>query len=240
MNIMTSNARFAVDVTPCTPLMTLTGVDKSFGDGDVTVHALRNVDLTIMPGMFCALTGPSGSGKSTLLNIVGLLDTPSSGTIALEGIGVDAGDEARRLQIRRGCFGFVFQSYNLVPTLSALENVELALFHDPAGRRERTARASHALDMVGLADRMGHRPKQMSGGQQQRVAVARALVRAPKLVLADEPTANLDAGNAVKLMELMLELRERTGTAFLVSTHDHRLLSRFVSVVCMEDGRILS
>jgi putative ABC transport system ATP-binding protein len=226
------------NVAAASPLMVLMGIVKRYGEGDATVQALRGVDLTIHPRDFCALTGPSGSGKSTLLQIIGLLDTPSEGSLRFEGQVIDAQDEATRLHLRRESFGFVFQSYNLVPALSAVENVELALFHHPMSAKERLRRAEEALAMVGLAERLHHRPQQMSGGQQQRVAVARALVRRPKLVLADEPTANLDADNALKLIELMLELREKTGTTFIVSTHDHRLMPHFPTIIPLEDGRI--
>ncbi len=227
-----------VAITAPPPVLAVQGIRRSFGAGEARVDALMDVDLAIAPGEFCALCGPSGSGKSTLLNILGLLDRPDAGTISLAGTQLDLNDEAAARQLRRESFGFVFQNFNLIPTLNALENVEVALFHDRAPRKDRRRRAEAMLETVGLGARMGHRPNQLSGGQQQRVAMARALVRAPRIVIADEPTANLDAATAFGLMDLMESLRRSTGTSFICSTHDNRLMDRFSRVVTLEDGRI--
>lgn len=216
------------------------GIYKSFGKGEARVDALKGVDLQINAGVFCALCGPSGSGKSTLLNILGCLDRPDSGKIYLNGKEALLSDENSLRDLRRNHFGFVFQNFNLVPTLSAVENVEMALFHLPYKRSKKREMARDMLDMVGLGERLHHRPAALSGGQQQRVAVARALVRHPKLIFADEPTANLDAKNAFELMDVMDRLREQSGCAFIVSTHDARLMDRFTRIVTLEDGRIVS
>ncbi len=225
---------------PAPPVLAVQGIRRSFGTGETRVDALKGVDLAIAQGEFCALCGPSGSGKSTLLNILGLLDRPDAGTVGLGGAVLDPDDEAALRRLRRDAFGFVFQNFNLIPTLSAVENVEVALFHDPAPRKDRRRRAEAMLDTVGLGARMAHRPHQLSGGQQQRVAMARALVRAPRIVIADEPTANLDAATALGLMDLMDALRRNTGTSFICSTHDNRLMDRFSRIVTLEDGRITS
>jgi len=204
------------------------------------VAALRGVDITIEQGDFAALCGPSGSGKSTLLNLLGLLEPPNQGEIWLDGQTVDHGATEALDQLRRNRLGFVFQSFNLVPVLSAIENVELPLLMTSISSSERRKRAESLLDAVGLADRMSHRPKQLSGGQQQRVAVARELVNAPLLVLADEPTASLDSQTAAQLLDLMQSLNRQLGTAFLFSTHDARVVERAQKLFTLSDGRILA
>lgn len=221
------------------PLLLVTDICREFGEGDAKVQALKGVSLRLQKGEFCALSGPSGSGKSTLLNVLGLLDQASSGSYSFDGTSLDQASERTIRSLRRQHFGFVFQNFNLVPTLSAVENVEMALFHAPERRKAKRKKAAEILDLVGLGDRMGHRPNQLSGGQQQRVAVARALVRDPQLVFADEPTANLDAASAYGLMNLMDEMRQQLGTSFIISTHDNRLMDRFDRIVSLEDGRIL-
>jgi len=223
------------------PILSLRNISKRYGRQEGLVHALCNVSFKVRPSTFVALTGPSGSGKSTLLNILGLIDVADEGDVRFEGVEIKRDDEKLRLRLRREHFGFVFQSYNLVPTLTALENVEVALFHKRGlSPRQRREQAREMLRLVGLEERMGHLAREMSGGQQQRVAVARALVRYPRIVIADEPTANLDARNAMRLMELMETLRATTGAAFVVSTHDHRMLRYFQTVVTLEDGKIKS
>lgn len=213
---------------------------KSYALGETSVAALRGVSITIEQGDFAALCGPSGSGKSTLLNLLGLLEPPNQGEIWLDGQTVNHGATEALDQLRRNRLGFVFQSFNLVPVLSARENVELPLLMTSMSSSERRKRAESLLDAVGLADRMSHRPKQLSGGQQQRVAVARALVNAPLLVLADEPTASLDSQTAAQLLDLMQSLNRQLGTAFLFSTHDARVVERAQKLFTLSDGRILA
>jgi len=213
---------------------------KLYTLGETQVAALRGVDITIQKGDFAALCGPSGSGKSTLLHLLGLLEPPNQGEIWLDGQTVDPEATALLDQLRRHRLGFVFQGFNLVPVLSARENVELPLLMTSLSPRERRERAQSLLDAVGLSDRMGHRPKQLSGGQQQRVAVARALVNTPLLVLADEPTASLDSQSATQLLDLMQSLNQQLGTAFLFSTHDARVMERARKLYTLCDGRILA
>lgn len=213
---------------------------KLYAFGETSVAALRGVDITIQQGDFAALCGPSGSGKSTLLNLLGLLEPPNQGEIWLDGQVVDHGATDALDQLRRNRLGFVFQSFNLVPVLSARENVELPLLMSSMSSTERRERAENLLDAVGLADRMGYRPKQLSGGQQQRVAVARALVNSPLLVLADEPTASLDSQTAAQLLDLMWSLNRQLGTAFLFSTHDARVVERAQKLFTLSDGRIMT
>lgn len=212
------------------------GLEKTHRRGDSTVQALAGVDIDVAFGDFVAICGPSGSGKSTLLNVLGLLEAPDAGSVWLEGEPVPMRDEHRLARIRRRRLGFVFQNFNLIPVLSALENVELPMLPLPLSARERTAKAIELLTAVGLKERMHNRPSQMSGGQQQRVAVARALVRDPLIVLADEPTANLDSATSEHLLDLMLRLNRERGTAFVIATHDARVVSRARRVVHLTDG----
>jgi putative ABC transport system ATP-binding protein len=218
-------------------LCELRGVRKVYPMGEQEVVALDAVDLTLEPGEFTVFAGPSGSGKSTLLNIVGCLDRPSTGTVLLEGKDVASlGDDALgALRARR--IGFIFQSFNLIPVLTAFENVELALrlagLTD--GSRERVEKA---LVDVGLRDQMRRLPSQLSGGQQQRVAIARALVKAPALVIADEPTANLDSKNGTAILALMNEMNRTAGITFLFSTHDPMVMEHARRVVRLHDGRV--
>jgi len=216
------------------------GLHKVYTLGETQVAALRGVDITIRKGDFAALCGPSGSGKSTLLHLLGLLEPPNQGEIWLDGQTVDPQATALLDQLRHHRLGFVFQGFNLVPVLSARENVELPLLMTSMSPRERRERAQSLLDAVGLSDRMGHRPKQLSGGQQQRVAVARALVNTPLLVLADEPTASLDSQSATQLLDLMQSLNRQLGTAFLFSTHDARVMERAQKLYTLSDGSILA
>ena len=210
---------------------------KTFQAGTQRVPALRGVDLDIRAGEFLAVVGPSGSGKTTLLNLVGALDVPTSGELVVLGQRVAELSRRERARLRLRAIGFVFQAYNLVPVLTALENVEFVLELQGVGA-ERRARAMEVLDELGLADLAHRRPSEMSGGQQQRVAVARAVASRPRLVLADEPTANLDGENAETLMHLMRDLRDRHAMTFVFSTHDPRVVAHAVRVVTLTDGRV--
>ena len=203
------------------------------------VIALRGVDLEIEKGAFAALAGPSGSGKTTLLNMIGALDIPDSGTVTVDGRRLDKLNEQERTYLRREKIGFIFQEFNLVPVLTARENVQLPLEilpgYDHSARRKA---AEEMLQLVGLAGMEDRLPKELSGGQQQRVAVARALVKRPPIVLADEPTANLDGETGMAVVDLMKEMRDELGTAFILSTHDPRVIDRSESLIRLVDGRV--
>ncbi|MGY8640072.1 MAG: ABC transporter ATP-binding protein [Verrucomicrobiales bacterium] len=214
-------------------------LQKSYHFGDTEVQALRNVDLTISESEFVAIWGPSGSGKSTLCNLIGLLDDPTSGEITLGDKSAAHLSDAQKSDLRNSTIGFVFQNFNLIPVLSALENVMLPIQIQGVGNAEARERALSLLDEVDLSDRSGHRPQKMSGGQQQRVAIARALVTEPVLVIADEPTANLDTENANLIIDLMRKVNQSRGAAFIFSTHDDRLLDRVDRKVHLQDGEIL-
>ena len=221
-------------------LLELKKVSKIYRQGDFEVHALKNLSLTVEQGEFVALVGPSGSGKTTLLNVIGGLDTPSQGTVHLNGDDLTQMDEKSLSHYRLMQLGFVFQAYNLVPVLSALENVELVMVLQGRLAVERRKRAMHFLEMVGLQDMINRRPSALSGGQQQRVAVARALAAGPRLVLADEPTANLDSDNATALLDIMHRLSHKEKTTFLFSTHDVRVMARAERIITLRDGSIES
>ena len=213
------------------------GVTKAFTTGGHAVWALRGVDLAVQRGEFMALVGPSGSGKTTLLNLIGALDVPTGGELTVLDRRIAELSKHDRALVRLHSIGFVFQAYNLVPVLTALENVEFVLELQGAGAGRR-ARALEVLDELGLGDLADRRTNELSGGQQQRVAVARAVAARPKLVLADEPTANLDGENAETLMHLMRELRDRHGMTFIFSTHDARVVRHAVRVVTLVDGKV--
>jgi putative ABC transport system ATP-binding protein len=219
------------------PVVVARGVTKAFEAGPQPVWALRGVDLEVHPGEFLALVGPSGSGKTTLLNLVGALDVPTAGELTVLGQPIASLSRRERAQLRLMSLGFVFQAYNLVPVLTALENVEFVLELQGVGA-ERRDRARRVLEDLGLRDLADRRINELSGGQQQRVAVARAVATQPKLVLADEPTANLDGENAETLMHLMRDLRDRHGMTFMFSTHDPRVVAHAVRVVTLVDGRV--
>jgi putative ABC transport system ATP-binding protein len=221
------------------PLIETVKVSKVYRMGDVEVHALREVSLTISEGESVAVMGPSGSGKSTLMNILGCLDRPSSGGYWLVGEEVSQLDRNALARMRNRTLGFVFQSFNLLSRTTALENVELPLLYAGVSAHERHARAREALARVGLAERMHHHPNQMSGGQQQRVAVARALVTHPRLIVADEPTGNLDSRTSVEIMALFQELG-RSGITLLLVTHEADIARYASRVVVMHDGRVRS
>ncbi len=222
------------------PLVLVEGVTKSFGH-EVVTKVLHGIDLELFPAEFTALVGPSGSGKSTLLNLLGLLDRPTSGRIVLRGRDTTGLDEGERSALRGRSLGFVFQFHHLLPAFTALENVMMPMLaargREEPGMRER---AFALLEEIGLADRASYRASKLSGGQQQRVAVARALVLEPPLVLADEPTGNLDTESGAQVFELLRRASERHRTAFLVVTHDERIAARCDRVLTMVDGRIRS
>ena len=220
-------------------LFELRGVSKRFRRGDTTIHAVDSVDLVIAAGEFVALEGPSGSGKTTLLQLLGALDRPDDGQIFFEGRELQGLGDRELAELRLRAFGFVFQQFNLIPTLSALENVEAALA--PAGLRGEPlrARASSLLEEVGLPDRMTHLPSHLSGGEQQRVAIARALANEPRVILADEPTGNLDTKTGADVIDLLAGLAQRRGTTVIVATHDAGLAARAPRRIAMRDGALV-
>jgi len=220
-------------------IIELSDISKSYRIGEVETRAVDGVSLSIEAGEFMALVGPSGSGKTTLLQIMGCLDKPDRGAVVINGQDVTRLNANRRADLRRDVIGFIFQFFALVPVLDAYENVELPLLLSGVGARERKERTLELLDAVGLSDRIHHRPDQLSGGQQQRVAIARSLVKRPLMVLADEPTANLDTANGEQAMEIMRRLNAQTGAAFIFATHDPRVMSFARRTVRMVDGRIV-
>jgi putative ABC transport system ATP-binding protein len=219
-------------------MVSLDNVSRRFPMDHQFVSALEDVTLSLDAGEFVAAAGPSGSGKSTLLNLIGCIDQPTSGSIRIDGVETGRLGPAKLSELRRRKIGFVFQSFNLIPVFTAFENVEYPLLLQRVAARERRARTMEALESVGLGPRSAHRPDLLSGGERQRVAVARAIVHRPALVLADEPTANLDTANATQLIDLMRSLNRQLGVTFLFATHDPRLLGRSDRVIRLCDGRI--
>jgi putative ABC transport system ATP-binding protein len=228
----------AVDASP---VIQLEGIDKVYQAGEVAVHAVRGVSLTVHQGEFVAVMGASGSGKSTLMNLIGCLDRPTAGRYSLDGEEVGALSKGELSQVRNLRLGFVFQGFNLLSRTSALENVELPLLYSPHGHgaRELRRRAQAALERVGLADRAGHHPSQLSGGQQQRVAIARSLVNEPAVLLADEPTGNLDTRTSIEIMAIFQELN-RKGMTILMVTHEQDISRYCRREIVMRDGQIVS
>ena len=223
------------------PVIQLEGIEKVYQTGEVAVKAVRGVSLTVKPGEFVAVMGASGSGKSTLMNLIGCLDRPTAGRYLLDGEEVGALSKSDLSRVRNQRLGFVFQGFNLLSRTSALENVELPLLYSPSGhgRRELRQRSLAALERVGLADRAEHHPSQLSGGQQQRVAIARALVNEPALLLADEPTGNLDTRTSLEIMAIFQELN-RKGMTILMVTHEPDIARYCLREITMRDGRVVS
>ncbi|MEA5361870.1 ABC transporter ATP-binding protein [Amycolatopsis sp., V23-08] len=220
------------------PVIAVSGLRKTYGAGETAVHALRGVNLTVWPGEYVAIMGASGSGKSTLLNMLGCLDVPTSGQYLLDGFGVGKLNERQLALLRNRKIGFIFQSFNLVPRTSALSNVELPLVYSGLRRSERRRRALAALDMVGLSDRAKHLPSELSGGQIQRVAVARALVTGPAMLLADEPTGNLDRRSTEDVLGVFDRLNQ-LGRTIVVITHEDEVAAHARRVVRVDDGLIV-
>jgi putative ABC transport system ATP-binding protein len=220
-------------------ILEFNNVKKDYRLGETTVHALRGVDLAVKQGEFAAILGTSGSGKTTLLNLAGAIDDPTEGSVIINGNDVARLSDNEKAELRNRTIGYVFQTFNLIPVLSALENVMLALQIRGGSRSAIREQAADRLDEVGLADFMHHRPDKLSGGQRQRVAIARALVTRPLLIFADEPTANLDHHTAQSIIDLMKELNEKEKVTFIFSTHDQRLIDRVKRVVRLEDGKIV-
>jgi putative ABC transport system ATP-binding protein len=217
----------------------LTNITRNFKIGEVETRALRGVDLSIQSGEFTALVGPSGSGKTTLLQLIGCLDQPTSGTVIIKGQDATKLSRNQRADLRKGALGFIFQFFALIPTLTAYENIEMPLLLIHQKDSERKARVTELLKAVSLEDRAHHRPDQLSGGQQQRVAIARALATNPIIILADEPTANLDTENGKQVMEIMKKLNKETGVTFVFATHDPRVIGYASRVVTLQDGLIV-
>ncbi|WP_328445825.1 ABC transporter ATP-binding protein [Amycolatopsis sp. NBC_00438] len=220
------------------PVIAVSGLRKTYGAGETAVHALRGVELTVWPGEYVAIMGASGSGKSTLLNMLGCLDVPTSGQYLLDGFGVGKLNERQLALLRNRKIGFIFQSFNLVPRTSALSNVELPLVYSGLRRSERRRRALAALDMVGLSDRAKHLPSELSGGQIQRVAVARALVTGPAMLLADEPTGNLDRRSTEDVLGVFDRLNQ-LGRTIVVITHEDEVAAHARRIVRVDDGLIV-
>lgn len=221
------------------PLIDMINIKKDYFLGETVVHALNGVDLTIDKGEFVAIWGPSGSGKTTLLNLIGAIDEPSAGSVFIDGQEVALLSDNKRTELRNRSIGFIFQGFNLIPVLSAQENVMLPLQIQGASFSVARERALSRLDEVELSDFVRHRPDKMSGGQRQRVAIARALITNPSLIIADEPTANLDSGTSLRIITLMRNINQKGDTTFIFSTHDQRLLDEVARMVRLEDGKIL-
>ncbi len=221
-------------------VITTSKLSKVYDEGPVPVYAVNGVDLEIKKGEFTAIVGPSGSGKTTLLNIIGGLDKASSGSVKIGAIEIEDLSANELIDFRLKNIGFVFQSYNLIPVLTAKENTEFIMLLQDIPKKERDARVEALLTEVGLKDRINNRPTELSGGQQQRVAVARALASKPQFILADEPTANLDSKSTANLLDIMLKLNQEEDTTFIFSTHDQRVIDRARRIITLEDGKIIS
>jgi putative ABC transport system ATP-binding protein len=220
-------------------IISIENLKKYYRDSEVEVHALNGVDLNFSKGEFTAIVGPSGSGKTTLLNMIGGLDKPDSGSIRIGDEEITRFSNRRLIDFRLHNIGFVFQSYNLIPVLTALENVEFIMHLQGVKKEDRQKRATELLESVGLGDRIHSRPGKLSGGQQQRVAVARALASHPRFILADEPTANLDSVSTRNLLEIMEKLNHEEEVTFIFSTHDQRVVSKAHRVIVLEDGKVV-
>jgi len=221
-------------------IIKITDLYKTYTESEIDVHAVNGINLNIEVGEFTAIVGPSGSGKTTLLNMLGGLDTITSGKIIVDHTDLSTLSASELIEYRMKHIGFVFQSYNLIPVLTALENVEFVMNLQGVPKIERIKRSIQLLTDVGLADRIDSRPAHLSGGQQQRVAVARALASKPRFILADEPTANLDSASTENLLDIMLNLNEKENATFIFSTHDQRVVNKAKRVITIEDGKIIS
>ncbi|SEN27923.1 putative ABC transport system ATP-binding protein [Duganella sp. CF517] len=222
------------------PLVLIEHLVKSYRRGDQVVEVLRDISLAIPAGAFTALMGPSGSGKSTLLNLIAGIDKPDSGVLRIAGLDIAGMGESELAAWRAANVGFIFQFYNLMPVLTAFENVELPLLLTPLSRRERRERVALTLEMVNLADRMDHTPNELSGGQQQRVAIARAIVSDPTLIVADEPTGDLDRHSAAEILSLLQQLNQQLGKTIIMVTHDAQAAAQARNVVHLEKGELLA
>jgi putative ABC transport system ATP-binding protein len=215
------------------------GLRKDYKLGSTLVSALKGIDLDIQPGSFVCVAGPSGSGKTTLLNMIGLIDAPTAGTLSVAGVDLQSIPERETNRYRSRTLGFIFQTFNLLPVLNVYENIRLPLLlHKELSKDEKKARVMEMAEAVGLADHLEHKPAELSGGQRQRVAIARALVTRPRIILADEPTANLDSATGNEVLELMESINESRGTTFVFSSHDPSIMRRARMVVRLHDGRI--
>lgn len=221
------------------PIIQLENVERSLPLGNQTIHILRNINLTVKAGEWIALSGPSGSGKSTLLGLIGGIDQPNTGTVVIDGHEITGLPESRLARVRNEKLGIVFQSFNLIATMTAQQNVEVPLYISPS-RHKAQLIAQQMLEMVGLGDRLKHLPGQLSGGQQQRVAIARALVNQPRILLADEPTGNLDSVTSEQVLDLIARLRQQLGLTVIMVTHDPRLAARADRVLHMVDGQFVA
>jgi putative ABC transport system ATP-binding protein len=217
----------------------LVGVSRRYRLGKTEIPALTDINLGIGANDFLVLAGPSGSGKTTLLNLIGLIDKPDAGSVWMNGQDTTPKSLSSLASLRRDRIGYIFQTFNLVPVLTIFENVEYPLILKGVPRRERRTLAARALDMVGLAGRLRHRPGELSGGEQQRASIARAIVKKPGIILADEPTANLDSGTGLRILELMRALHREEGVGFVFSSHDPRIIAMGLRVVRLQDGRIV-
>ena len=215
-------------------------LEKIYNESEVKVHAIRGIDLVFEEGEFAAIVGPSGSGKTTLLNMIGGLDRPTTGEIHINGTNMGKLKSSKLIDFRLNNIGFVFQAYNLIPVLTAGENVQFIMHLQGKSKPEREKRTKELLDAVGLGDRINSRPSKLSGGQQQRIAVARALASKPRFILADEPTANLDSVSAGNLLDIMEKLNEEENITFIFSTHDARVVKKARRVITLEDGLVIS
>ena len=222
-----------------TAVITINALIKRFPVGGDFFTALKDVDLTLGTGEFTGLVGPSGSGKTTLLNIIGGLDSPSEGQVSVLGQSLNDTSHKERALLRRKHMGFIFQSYNLLPVYTVFENVELPLILNKIGPEERDKRIAQAIDWVGLSDKRDSRPAMLSGGECQRTAIARAIVHQPELVLADEPTANLDAENSHHIMKILVQLNEELSTSFIFATHDEKIMAYLRRIIHLDDGQII-
>lgn len=221
------------------PVIETKDLHKIYDESKIPVPALNGVSLTINEGEFTAIVGPSGCGKTTLLNLLGGLDHPTRGTVTVDGEDITEYRDSKLIDLRLRKIGFVFQAFNLIPVLTALENVEFIMLLQKRPKKERLARAKELLNHVGLNDKLNKRPMELSGGQQQRVAVARALASKPRFILADEPTANLDSAATSNLMELMEKLNQEENATFIFSTHDQRVIDRAHRIITLDDGRVI-